>query len=189
MYQRERFEIVTPEIPRTYTYVSSYRPCQVVIRDDAVLSETSAIRRELNYIKDDINEIKYRQASPTCYTIQHDDRYYQYPSYSPVIQTVTYSQVPSYHVEHRLSFVDEPAVIVSKRIRSKTPTTTYYDSYQPPYPVPYNHLERQITLNEIQRQPRLASAPAQHPRHWTPTASKNSYPHRRWNLTDYHSEP
>ena len=206
MYQSERFLIVTPETVPTYTYVSSYRPSsvsyyyqpyEVVVRNndrrDAVLSETSAIRRELSYIKDDINEIKYRQASPTYYTVQEDDRYFQCPvcntSFAPAIQTVKYSRVPLYYCEQCRNFVEKPATIVSRRIRTKTPTTTYHDSYQPPYSFPYDHLNRQITLNEIQRQPPLASAPAQHPRHWIPTASKNSYPHRRWNLSVPHSEP
>ena len=206
MYQPERFRIEIPDTVPTYAFVGPYRssvsyhnPYEVVLRrddrNDDLLTETTAIRRELSQIRNDISEIKYQQASPTYYTIKED-----YPtvvcsvcnaSFSSQNQPTLYSQVPLYYCERCRSFVEKPAYSVATRLRSKTPTTTYQDSYQrpPPYSSPVGHLERRITLNELQTEPPPSSAPVQHPRHWIPTASKNSYPHRRWNLSVPHSEP
>ena len=208
MYQPERFQIDIPEPVPTYAYVGpcrssvtyyypSYYPCEVVVRDDnrnnALLSETCAIRRELSHIKSDINEIKYRQTPPTYYTIQENDQYFQCAVcntlFSSPGQSVKYSRVPLYYCEQCRSFVEKPATVVSARVRSKTPITTYQDSYRPPTAIPFGHLDRRITLNELQTQPPLASAPAQHPRPWIPTGKKNDYPHRRWNLSVPHCEP
>lgn len=204
MYQPERFQIVIPEAVPTYTYVSPcrssttyYYPYEVVVRNDnrsdVLLSETSAIRRELRNLKSDINEIKYRQASPTYYVVHDDDQYFHCPVcntlFSPPGQSVKYSRTPLYYCEKCRSFVEKPATVVSSNVRSKTPNTTYQASYRTPYPVPFNHLERRITLNEIQSQPPPTSAPVQHPRAWVPAGKKNDYPHRRWNLSVPHSEP
>jgi ribosomal protein L37AE/L43A len=201
MYQPERFRISIPDTVPTYAYVGPYvstvsyqYPYEIVVkRDDrhnVSLSETTAIRRELSQIKNDIGEIKRQQASPTYYIVKED-----YPNVECPIcnasasknQQIQYSQIPMYYCERCRSFIEEPAYSVVTKIRAKTPTTTYQDSYtRPPYSSP---LARRITLNELQTQPLPSSTPAQHPRHWIPTGYKNAYPHRRWNLSVPHSEP
>ncbi len=205
MYQPERFRMSICDTVPTYDFGRPYHstvlyhyPCGLVMerddRSDVLLSESTAIRRELSQIKNDISEIRHRQATPVYYTIKED-----YPtvvcsvcnaSVSQNEQT-QYEKIPMYYCERCHSFVEKPAYSVSTKLRSKTPHTTYQASYQrpPPYSYSSGQPERRITLNELQTEPPPSSAPAQHPRHWIPTGSKNTYPHRRWNLSVPHSEP
>lgn len=176
--------------------VSYQYPCEVIVkredRNDGSLCETKAIRRDLTQIKKDINDLKRRQTSPTYYVLKED-----YPPVGcPICNSPTYnkqqkqySEVPMYYCEKCQGFVEQRAYTLGPTIRSKTPNTTYQDSYRRPPPSAFDHLDRRITLNELQTQGPPSTAPAQHPRHWVPAATKNTYPHRRWNLSVPHSEP
>ena len=210
MCQREIFRINPCPMPPTYVYV---RPCECSVTYqypyytspccllternntcDTVLSETNAIRRELSYIKSDIGDIKRQQSTPTYYVVKQNN-----PSdWCSVCRTSLYidppkpcSHVPLYFCDGCHRYVEERVYSAGPRVRSKLPNTTYQDSYKrpPPYSGPFDYLARRITLNELQTESPPSSAPAQHPRHWIPPTYKNSYPHRRWNLSVPHSEP
>jgi len=178
--------------------VSHQSPYEIVVRrddrNDVLQSETTAIRRELHQIKNDISEIKRQQTAPTYYVIKEDYPNVECPvcsSSASKNQQKQYSQIPIYYCERCQSFFEQGAYTVGPTVRTKTPITTYQDSYRrpPPYSSARGHLERQITLNELQTQPPPSSAPVQHPRDWIPTGYKNAYPYRRWNLSVPHSEP
>jgi hypothetical protein len=205
MYQPETFRISTPATIPTYIYVGPYEssvsyqyPYNVVVnrddRSDVLLSNTKAIRRELREIRSDIGEIKRRQAPPTYYMVKQD-----YPndvcsicnSSSSKNQQKQHLQNPVHYCDSCHSFVEGRAYSAGPKVRTRTPSTIYQCSYNrsPSYSSPHGHLERQITLNELETKPPWSSACVQHPRHWIPTASKNSYPNRRWNLRVRHPEP
>jgi ssDNA-binding Zn-finger/Zn-ribbon topoisomerase 1 len=183
-----------------YPYVStvSYQyPYEIVVkrddRNDVLLSDTTAIRRDVNQIKNDIGEIKRQQAPPTYYVVKEDYSNVECPvcnSSTSKKEQERYTKVPIYYCEKCQSFFEERASSVGPPVRTKTGITTYQDHYRrPPYSSSLGHLDRRITLNELQTEAPPSSAPAQHPRHWIPTASKNAYPHRRWNLSVPHPEP
>lgn len=174
--------------------VSYQYPYEIVVkredRNNGFVPETTAIRRDLKQIKNDIREIKQRQPSSAYYVLKEES---SSNVYCPICNSSTSksqpkqcSEIPLYYCEKCQSFVEKRPYTLGPIIRSMTPTTTYQDSYQRPT---YSATHRRITLNELQTEHPPSSAPAQHPRHWIPTASKNNYPHRRWNLSVPHSEP
>jgi len=176
--------------------VSYQYPYEIIVkrddRNDGLLSETKDIRRDLSQIKSDIGEIKRRQASSTYYILKEDYPVVECPicnSSTSKKQQKRYSEVPMYYCEKCQGFIEQRPYTLGPTIRSKTPNTTYQDSYRRPPPSAFDHLDRRITLNELQTQTPTSLAPAQHPRHWIPAATKNQYPHRRWNLSVPHSEP
>jgi hypothetical protein len=191
MYQREIYRIGSPSIP-TYVYtrpyessVSYHYPCQVVVRTDDrtddLRSDTQAIRYELSEIKRDISELKRQQPSPNYYVVKQD-----YSNGACSVCTLssskhhqnTYLPNPGYVCDRCRCFVEERTHSVEPIFRSETPNSTYHDSYRPPRPYhsSLGHLERRITLNELEKQFPSSSTPVQHSRHWAPpTASKNVY--------------
>ena len=188
MYQREIFRIASPTTP-TYVYVRPYEPSvsyqypyQVIVRrgdqSDALLSDTKAIHRELSQIKSDIGELKRRQPSPTYYVAQPDVSNKMCSicsSSSSKIYQKQYLQNPVYFCDRCHNFVEERAYSVEPTFRTMTPNSTYHDSYKRPYHSPLGHLNRRITLNELEKQFPSSSTPVLHSRHWIPMASKNTY--------------
>ena len=197
MYRRERFIIdPSPTIP-TYVYVDSYQPpvlyqypSQILIRDerrsDVLLSETSAIRSELSQIRSDIGEIRRRQTPPAYYLVSQD-----YSSDTCSLCGSSFPKNIGTYCDRCGSFVEEPTYSFETKVRPNTPNTTYQDSYKrpPQYMYPVGHLERRITLNELQSEPLPSSSRVQHSRHWISSAYKNAYPHRNWNLSVPHPAP
>ena len=204
MYQREIFRIGTPAtVPTTHVYTYPYEstvsfnyPDYVFVnrggRNDAVLSETKSIRRELSEIRSDIGAMKRQRSYPTYYVVDEI-----YPAnVNPACVTCAaelrsqqYVHDPIYYCDNCQGLVAERAYSVEPTVRTKTPATTYQASYVRPYSSPHEHLKRQVTLNELQTQPLPSTTFVKHTNHWIPTAHKNSYPHRRWNLSVRHPEP
>jgi hypothetical protein len=203
MYQPERFQVDITEPISSYRYVGPYEstvsyhyPHRIVTsfydRNDAVLSETSAIRRELSAIRSDIGDIKRHQVYPTYYVAKEYNSNEGCPicaSSSSGNQQHEHVQNPVYYYDEYPTFVEERPHTVGGTVRSKAPITTYQDHYRGPSQYGSSgQTKRRTTLNELQTQSPSSSS-VQHPRHWIPTSSKNSYPHRRWNLSVPHSEP
>ncbi|CAF1293784.1 unnamed protein product [Rotaria sordida] len=161
-------------------------------RNDAALADTRTIRRELTQIKHDIKELKQKQTSPNYYLIQQD-----YPNdLCPTCNTSLKTQFDSiYYCNQCHSFVADRVTPMQPTIRTKTPTTTYQDSYvRVPSSSPgHSHYaiyrERPKTSDKLRNQSILSSSPALHSKPWIPGTSKNAYPNRRWYFSGSYPEP
>ncbi|CAF0799446.1 unnamed protein product [Adineta ricciae] len=195
----ERFQIdITEPVdqcihrrPCTAT-VSYYNPYQVsycghYCPNSSLLSETAAIRRELSDLRNDIGALRQQQYYPTYYTSSQNTSSSSCPeciaSANASVNAAQYVQYPSY--------VEERPYTAGRSSSSKAPITTYQDHYRGPGyygHTPSRPTKRKTTMNEMETEA-ASSSVVQHPRDWVPGGHKNSYPHRRWNMSVPHPEP
>ncbi|CAF2810199.1 unnamed protein product [Rotaria sp. Silwood2] len=193
----------SPVTTPTYIYVgphqssiSSGSPYRIFVetnnQSDTVLADTQTIRRELTKIKKDIKELKQKQTSPNYYFIQQD-----FPNDAcPICNTSSKPESSSiYYCDQCHGFVEGRVTPMQPTIRTKTPTTTYQDSYVrvPSSSSGHSHYaiyrEQPKTSDKPRNQSVFSPSPALHSRPWIPAASKNAYPNRRWYFHESHPEP
>ncbi|CAF4961454.1 unnamed protein product [Rotaria sp. Silwood1] len=203
MYPTVIYRSSSPVTTPTYIYVDPHQsstsfesPYRIFVetdnRNDAVLTDTRAIRRELTQIKHDIKELKQKQISSNYYLTKQD-----FPNDAcPMCNTSLKTQSSSiYYCNQCHNFVADRVTPMQPTIRTKTPTTTYQDSYVlvPSSSPGHSHYaiyrERPQTSDKLRNQSILSSSPALHSRPWIPAGSKNVYPNRRWYFRGSHPEP
>lgn len=199
----ERFQIDMTEPAGTWTYsrphtatVSYHNPYKVTIHPNGycnnvgMLSETAAIRRELSEIRNDIGRLRCCHTSPTYYVAQPTTSTSCCPECIASATARQYEQNPVYCYEPYVTMPQERPYTAGPSPKSGTGLTTYRDHYRGPeqYGHKVGRPRHPRNMNEMQTQT-APSSQAQHPRDWVPGGSKNSYPHRRWNLSIPHPEP